>query len=86
MSGFAILSHVVPAGFSFGFVVISVLLSLPIALFLLVIVIEPKRQAKGNEPLGYYGCLLHVVVLSVLLSPLGFGLYLLAQQGLGLFQ
>ncbi len=72
--------------FSFGFVVISALLSLPIALILLMLVVEPRRRAKGREPLGYYGCLLHVVILSVLLSPLGFGLYLLAQQGLGLFQ
>jgi len=66
--------------------VISVLLSLPVALFLLMLVIEPRRRAKGKEPLGYYGCLLHVVVLCVLLSPVGFGLYLLAQRGLGLFQ
>jgi len=84
--GSAIFSFVVPAGFTFGFVVISVLLSLPVALSILVLVIEPRRRAKGDEPLGYYGCILRVVVLSVLLSPLGFGLYLLAQQGLALFQ
>ena len=65
---------------------ISVLLTLPVSIFLLLLVIEPRRRAKGKEPLGYYGCLLQMVVLSVLLSPLGFGLYLLAQQGLALFQ
>ena len=76
----------VPAGYTFGFVVISLLLSLPIALFLLATVIEPRRQAKGREPLGYYGCLLYVAGLCVLLLPVGFGLYLIAGQGLGIFQ
>jgi len=75
-----------PAGFSFGFIAISGLLSLPIALFLLAFVIEPRRQAAGKEPMGYYGCVLHVLILCVLLSPLGFGLFLLAKRGLGLFQ
>ena len=66
--------------------IFSPLLSLPIALFLLARVIEPRRQAKGREPLGYYGCLLYVAGLCVLLLPVGFGLYLIAGQGLGIFQ
>jgi Ca2+/Na+ antiporter len=77
---------VVLNSFSFGFVVISALLSLPIALILLMLVVEPRRRAKGREPLGYYGCILYVAGLCVLLLPVGFGLYLLARQGLGIFQ
>jgi len=66
--------------FGFGILAISLLLSTPVALLLLVLVIEPKRQAKGREPLGYFGCLMHAVVLSILLGPIGFMLWFLAEE------
>jgi len=45
-----------------------------------VLVIEPKRQAGGKEPFGYFGCLLHALALSVLLGPLGLTLWFLAAR------
>ncbi|MCH2106850.1 MAG: hypothetical protein MK291_09435 [Planctomycetes bacterium] len=74
------------ASYSFGVVVISALLSLPIALFSLAFLIEPRRQAAGKDPLNYWGCLLYALVLAALLSPLGFGIFILAKRGLGIFQ
>ena len=50
-------------------------LALPFALLVLLLVVEPRRQAKGRAQLGYYGCVLHVVLLSLLMSPLGFLLW-----------
>ncbi len=50
-------------------------LALPFALLVVLLVVEPRREAKGKEQLGYYGCILHVVLLSLLMSPLGFLLW-----------
>ena len=66
--------------FAFGILAISTVLSVPFALLLLVLVIEPKRQAGGKEPLGYFGCLLHALALSVLLGPLGLTRWFLAAR------
>jgi len=49
--------------------------ALPFALLVLLLVVEPKRKASGKEQLGYYGCILHVLLLSLLMSPLGFLLW-----------
>ena len=50
-------------------------LALPFALLVLLLVVEPRREASGKEQLGYYGCILHVILLSLLMSPLGFLLW-----------
>ena len=80
MVSFVLLSVV-----SYGIAAISIVLSVPFALLLLVLVIEPRRQAKGKEPLGYFGCLLHAAVLSLLLFPLGLVLWFLAKEVRDLF-
>jgi hypothetical protein len=56
------------------------ILALPFALLVLLIVVEPRRQASGKEQLGYYGCILHIMVLSLLMSPLGYLLWLVMGQ------
>ena len=85
MVGSEIFYLVVLASFSFKTVVISALLSLPIALFTLAFLVEPRRQAAGKQPLGYWGCVGYALALGGLLSPLGFGIFLLAKRGLGIF-
>jgi len=68
------------SSFAWGIFWISYVFSIPVALLLLVVVLEPRRQAMGKEPLGYFGCLLHVAVLCLLLLPLGLVLWFLAQE------
>jgi len=66
--------------FGSGILTISIMLSVPFALLVLVVFIEPRRQAGGKEPLGYFGCLLYALVLSILLGPVGLLLWFLAKD------
>jgi hypothetical protein len=43
-------------------------------------VVEPRRQASGKEQLSYYGCILHIMILSLLMSPLGYLLWFVMGQ------
>ena len=56
------------------------ILALPFALLVLLLVVEPRRQAQGKEQLGYYGCILHVALLSLLMSPFGYLLWFVMGQ------